>query len=211
MAYDENGFIVLTKRVEKSKKTKVKFKKGSMKAWLYKKIQKYAFSKAIEHFHNTRCENITIYTKSGKSKIIRHNERLDKATITRLTEKYPDATVLIDAGDRFYERIPFATYLKLIKIKRVAVNFELTDLPDGEEEYSTIMEYMTMLDSINDVIRFHITERTRCDTIHDIYVKDYWYSLFEMKYRVMVELKNGEIEYYKYINDFFQAYGLGVI
>lgn len=217
--YDKDGFTILQRKEHSSEKKKEKkskkrkFKKGSVKSWVYRLMKKYAPRKTVKKFHDTRMENLVIYDKDDHPHVVRCKGSLEKTLVKKLKTKYPDAYILINGGDGFFSKVSIETYLIVSKITRIAVHYELTAMIDGsdEEERNIITPIDRVFDSINELVRFHMTERTRIDTISDMCCRDFWYDLFNNDYRIMVEYVDGSLAYYKHINDFFDAIGMSAI
>lgn len=219
---DEDGFLVLDwkkhqndkpKKVKKPKKKKKK-SKGIMKAWVLRLLNSCVPSKMVEKFHDTRMENIVIYDKHDVPHTIRYKGHMDKALFKKIKNKYPDAYVLINGGDGFYSKVSVDTYVKMSKISRVVVHFELHATLDGrddDDQRNVISPIDRVIDSVNELVRFHMSERTRVDTIMDMCCCEFWYDMFDSDYRIAVLYNDGTEDYFKYINDFFNKLGLSPI
>lgn len=224
---DSNGFYVIKpktadapkqkdKKKEKKEKHKFsgcmkeikvkKFKKGSMKWHLAKKITDIAISPRIHCFHDTKCTNFAMKRSKGKYEARAYYEMNDGLYDEIANKKHE--SVFIDAGRGKYLSVSIGTYLKMLKISRVAVNFKLRVLNDGEDEYLTLTEFDRMINSVNELAHFYITEDARVETICAMYETDFWYDIFEPEYRIMVSKTSGETKYFKHINDFCKWLGL---
>lgn len=199
------------KKSEKSSNKKTpKFKKGSWKYWLYKKLKKAPIGKHVDKFHETTMDNLVVYN-DGKPKITISNQKLSKKTIDKLTEKYPDSYILINSSENMFTKISLNSYKKFIGVEKIMIYFEMEVHDDGEKPY-TVVETETAIDSINKLFYFLNYERVRIDSIYDLQARITWYTTYEFKYRVMVSRKDGTTEYYKgNLNKFLKAYELRII
>lgn len=217
---EKDGFIQLEwnnqekpekKKQKKTKKKKVK--KAKLKDWVYRLLKNCKPSSMVSIFHDIRMENLVIYDNNDHPHIVKYKGSIDKSLLKKLKKKYPDAYVLINGGDGFFSRISVDTYVTLSKINRLVVHYELLSMEDDHDDdiRNIIAPIDRVIDSINELVRFHMSERTRVDTICDMCCRDFWYGIFETRYRIAVEYKSGKIAYFKDINDFFECVGLSLI
>lgn len=219
--FNTDGFITLVKKqsTEQTKlskrknkdMTKPKFKKGSWKHWLYKRLKKLQPSKVVSKFHDTKLKNIVVY-RNDKPRASISSEKMTKELLTKLETKFPDAYILINSGDNMFTKINLSAYKKLMDIEKIVMHFELTVIDDGEDEPQQLYEKDVTIDSINRLCNVVNTERVCIDSVYDIQARCTWYSVYEFDYRIMVQKRDGSIEYYKdSINKFLKAYDLDLI
>lgn len=216
MIDERNGLMQLEwndQKEPKQKKTKKKkVKKAKLKDWVYRLLKNCKPSRMVDRFHDTRMENLVIYDNNDRPHIVKYKGNIDKPLFKKLKKKYQDAYILVNGGDGFFSRISVDTYVKLSKINRLVIHYELLSMDiDDDDMRNIITPIDRVIDSINELVRFHMSERTRIDTICDMCCRDFWYDLFENKYRIAVEYKNGKVLYFKDINDFFDDVGLSLI
>lgn len=200
---------------EKKKKEKIQkppkknpFKKGSWKAYLYKLLKKWRSSKYVEDFHFVKLENIVIY-KKDKPKAILHKKMLSKDEIKRLQDKFPDCYILINSYDNMYSKISLASYLLLMDVDKIAIDFHLQALYDGEDEIYDVYKLNTIYDNINDLMSFINYHRQGIAGVYEVQAQCCCYTDFMFKFKIVVMKRDGTTETYKGdMNEFMTKYKL---
>ena len=138
----------------KEKKHKLpKFKKGSWKQILLKRLKHYKSFRNVEDFHFIKMENLLICFGKKKSAVSASSIRFNLKKLKEIEKKYPEAYIMINSGDCMYMKISISSYLKLMKIKRMAFNMSLWTEWDGDESYE-LYNREFVIDNINDLCAF---------------------------------------------------------
>lgn len=200
------------KKKKKEKINKPKFKKGSWKHYLWKKIRDWRSSQYVEDFHFVKLENLVIYRDDsskdkGKLSIYTTKNRLKKKQLDKL-KKSDDAYVLVNTYDQMYTKIPIKSYLKLIEIDKIIFDLTLTGIDDGGDKFD-VYGKTDIVDNINDLMRYVNIQRQGIEGVYDIQAACCGYTIFEFKFKIVVSKLNGEAVTYKSdMNDFMKDYGL---
>lgn len=216
---NDDGFIRLIRKQPEAKSKSVgvqkdstkhdnkpKFKKGSWKHWLYKKLKKFYIPKHVEKFHDINLENFVIYSDT-KPRLMISSEKLTKSTIEKLEQKYTNPYILINSGEDMFTKIPLGSYKKLLGIDKILIQFTFTVTDDGEEPYE-FDEQVIRIASINQLFYYLNGESFRIGGLYVFQAKLSFYPVYDIDHRVMVHRKNGSVETYKDLNLFTRAYGL---
>ena len=203
---------VETKEIKKPKKKKApKFKKGSWKQWLYKRLSKHKIGKHICDFFDTRLWNF-VHDKKGIPEVINFNcfnEEFNINDITYMKKKHKDVYVYINAGNMMYMKMPISSFYKLLQIKSIIIDFTLISSWDGCTD-DEIYHREHIIESVNDLCHFINFHRMGIEGIYDLQM-DYCQAYNELKFnfKILVQKKNGDVESYKGdMNDFMKEYGL---
>lgn len=210
---DKNGFIVLkrvsadTKAPTYKKARKNPFKKGSWKAWLYKKLKKWKSSKYVADFHYMHATNAIIQSKN-KTKTVIMSTRPDDDMVDKLkSKKYRDAMVMIDCGEGVYLRISSKCYCKLMEIDRIAINVSLKAQEDGEDDFFDVFDEDKVYDNINTLLSWVNYYRQLVNGIGEIQCRCCWFTYVKYNCKTVVQKRDGSIETYKGdFNEFLTAY-----
>lgn len=197
------------KEPKKKKKKSPKFKKGSWKQWLFKKVKDWKSSRYVQDFHFTKLENVII--ADGKNpKVLIFKKRLDKDSLKEIKRKVgDDAFILVNATDRMYMRISLSSYKKLMDIDKVGISFRLRAYYDGEEDVMDICQYERVIDNINDLCKYINYHRQGVEGIYEVQAQCCGYTDFAFQYKILVYKTDGNVETYKGdMNDFMKAYDL---
>ena len=208
---DTEGFLTLKpakKDKPKKSKKKPKFKKGTWKHWLWKKLKSWKSGKSVEDFHFTRLENLIIYN-DGKPKVKIFSSQYSLDKIRKYQDTYKDAYLLINSTDQMYTRISLKSYLKLMEVDKIAINFRLRARYDCDVEVADVYELDEVIDSINELCRFINYHRQAINGVYEIQSQCCGYTDYEFKFKILVMKRDGSTETYKSdMNDFMKAYGL---
>lgn len=227
--FDQNGFYHLTPKIDLSnlsynmssaatesnksdkreKKAKEpKFKKGSWKHVLWKKLTKWKSSRFVEDFHFVKMENLMLYHEhSGIYKAESFKQLMKKSKLKKLKER-GDVYVLINTYDDTYTKIPLESYLKLLKVDRIIVEYHLSGSFDGLEECD-IYENTVILDNINDLLSYTNQHRAGINGVYDIQSYCCAYVDYRFKFRLVIRFVDGSVKTYKSdMNDFMKDFGL---
>lgn len=222
---NENGFTILVDKKpqkEPEKKTIAKyqkfkmvgekpdFKKGSVRWELFKKIKKTAISTRVEDFVDTRRELRCIYTESDDDKIIRLRKPVGRKKLDKLSQM-KNSVVSIGYGMGRYQDVSIKTYRKLLGIRRVAIKNKFSVQFDGEDHWEELFTLEYLLNSMNDLIGFNNELTTQIDTIIRMHEILYNYDMYQMKFKILVYMENGDCYYYKDVNEFFKDFGLRLV
>lgn len=193
----------------KNKPEEPKFKKGSWKHWLYKKLKKMYIPKSVEKFHDTKLENYVIYSDT-KPRLMISSSKLTKSTIEKLEKKYKNPYLLINSGEDMFTKVSLDSYKKLLGIDKIVIQFEIV-VTDDDDPY-TADDQLIQIDSINKLFYYLNGENFRISGLYDLQAKISFYSTYDIKHKIMVHRKDGTVETYKNdINKFIKAYGLRLI
>lgn len=214
MAKRENdGFFQLIPKAKKDKKPKKKkepkFKKGGWKYWLNKKLRDWRSSKYVDHFHFEKRENILIACRKDPE-VMFFNKRIGKSTLKELKHLVDkdDVFVLIDAYDKTYLQFSIKSYLKLMEIDKMIINFHLEADNDGVEIVD-VYENETVIDNINDLANFINFHRQGIEGVYAIQANCTCYTMYNFRFRIVVRKVDGSVETYKGdMNDFMKAYDI---
>ena len=220
---DSNGFYHLTPKVDitkyssgrvstgtkekKSKSKEPKFKKGSWKAVLYKKLKKWKSSKYVEDFHFVKAENLIVYSGNGDSlKAESFHKLMKKSRLKRLREKH--GYVLLYAYDDTYTKLSIDSYLKLMDVDKIVVEFHLSASFDGQDECD-VYENTTVIDNINDLMSFINQHRAGINGVYEIQANCCCFTDYTFKMKIVVRFNDGSVKTYKSdMNDFMKDFGI---
>lgn len=224
---NNNGFYQLTPKVDLTKNTlnsqvmshqskksnkktteKPKFKKGSWKHVLWKKIQKFKSSRFVEEFHFVKMTNYLVYKNSKNDyKMEEFSTRIKKSKIAKLKQS-SDAWVLINSHDLEFVKVSLKSYLKLMKIDKIAIEYKLTGTYDDVDQCD-IFETMCMIDNVNDLFRFIKQHRAGINGVYEMQSYCCEYMSFVFSFKMVVQMRDGQVKTYKSdMNDFMKDYGL---
>lgn len=194
---------------DKDKKAKKPhFKKGSWKHWLYKLAMKWKPSRFVEDFHFTKLENVLI-AQSSDPEVMLFKKRVDKHTLKEISRLADDCYILINATSHMFMKISIASYKKLMKIDKIAINFTLQASYDGECEIQDIYHFEQVIDSINELAKFINYHRQGIEGVYEVQAQCCAYTDYFFKFKILVYKTDGSCDTYKSdMNDFMKDYGL---
>ena len=201
---------------ENNKKKKVKFKKGTWKHSMLKLLRKWKPSRFITEFHQTKLENLVIYG-DGKLRADRFTGPFDASALKSIRKKNPTSFVLINTGTDAYIKIPIKSYIRLMNVDKIGINFTLScgydeeDMEDDEDRYDIVHDER-VIDSINELLLYVEHIRHMVDGIYELQALCCGYNRYDFQFKIMVYNKNGTVETYKSdMNDFLEDYDLDKI
>ena len=178
---------------ENNKKKKVKFKKGT-----------------------TKLENLVIYG-DGKLRADRFTGPFDASALKSIRKKNPTSFVLINTGTDAYIKIPIKSYIRLMNVDKIGINFTLScgydeeDMEDDEDRYDIVYDER-VIDSINELLLYVEHIRHMVDGIYELQALCCGYNRYDFQFKIMVYNRNGTVETYKSdMNDFLEDYDLDKI
>lgn len=193
---------------EKKRRDKVKepkFKKGSWKDRLFKKLKKWRSSPFVEKFHFIKAANLLIQpsgdrnSKSGK--FVRFTQ---KVKIGKGSNEY----LLINTYDEIYTRISSKAYRELCKIDRISLSFTLQGEDDDGEVFD-VYDKELIIDNINDLMSFINFHRQGITGVYEIMMASSGFFYYNYRFKVVVRKTDGTVDTYKSdINDFMKEYDL---
>lgn len=205
---DKDGFISLVRKTampldvkspskRHDKPAKHPFKKGSWKAWMYKKLTKLRTPKSVRKFHDTKLSNLVIYRSSDPKAVI-SNKRFTEATLDRLAKRHPlDYYLLINTGLNTYIRVSLESYLAMAKIERLTVNMELYARDDYDCDPYLIQEFDYTMFSINELLNFVNYMRQLIDGVAEVQAQCCGFTFHEYKFHTVVLMENGKAHAFK--------------
>ena len=194
---------------------KGKFKKGSWKRVAYKKLCKSIPGRNIKDFHFTRLTNFAIYRKN-EPKVIAFSESMKYDDVKKLSNKYPDAIVLINIRNNIYREISLKSYLKLAKIDKIYIDEKVYHEPDGwepdEDEDTELYEFekTSVVHNINDLFSLVTYTLYMSAGINDLQARCLGYDWFEYRLKLMVATIDGKVKPYKTWDDFAKDYKVNI-
>lgn len=224
---NNNGFYQLTPKVELGKNAlnaqipnryskkndkkiteKPKFKKGSWKYVLWKKIQKFKSSRYIEGFHFSKITNYLVYKNSkNEYRMEEFSTRIKKSKLAKLKDS-SDAWIMINSHDMEFVKVSLKSYLKLMKIDKIAIEYELTGSYDDVDQ-CVIFETFRIIDNINDLFQFIKQHRAGIQGVYDMQSYCCEYTSFDFEFRMVVNFTDGTAKTYKSdMNDFMKDFKL---
>ena len=201
---------------ENNKKKKVKFKKGTWKHSMLKLLRKWKPSRFITEFHQSKLENLVIYG-DGKLRADRFTGPFDASALKSIRKKNPTSFVLINTGTDAYIKIPIKSYIRLMNVDKIGINFTLScwydeGYPEDDEDRYDIVHDERVIDSINELLRYVEHIRHMVDGIYEMQTLYCGYSRCDFRFKIMVYKKDGTVETYKSdMNDFLEDYDLDKI
>lgn len=218
--YDKDGFVQLVprftkddKKTEKAKPETIKsnknpFKKGSWKAWLFKKAKKWKSSKLVSDFHFTKLENIVVY-ENDKPKVILSKTKIGKDKLKKLADK-PNCYILINARDNVFVKLSIKSYLKLMKVNKMAITITVYGKDDGREDDPYIVyDDEMVLDNINDLMNWVNYLRQLINGVMSMQAQCCGYVWYDFKVKTVIIKTDGEPETYKGdFNEVMKAYNI---
>ena len=199
------------KKAKKDKKPKEKplpkYKKGTWKRELLGRIKRMFVSPSVEDFHFTKSENLLISFAKKDSVVMASRSRFKKNRIKELLKSSDDTTVLIHATDDIYIRMPAKTYLKLCEVDRIAIDVHFFARMDYDEIIELDQREYNIT-HIGELADFIVQHRAGINGVYDMEAKCYGFQYPRYKIKTMVLRTDREVETYKDINDFMEAYGL---
>lgn len=196
-----------------NKKKKVKFKKGTWKHSMLKLLRKWKPSRFITEFHQTKLENLVIYG-DGKLRADRFTGPFDASALKSIRKKNPTSFVLINTGTDAYIKIPIKSYIRLMNVDKIGINFTIScgyDEEDDEDRYDIIHDER-VIDSINELLLYVEHIRHMVDGIYELQALCCGYNRYNFQFKIMVYNRNGAVETYKSdMNDFLEDYDLDKI
>ena len=208
MSIDKDGFIHLEwrndliklptgKDVKRENKKASGKRKSSWKSRLSKELKNAPKRKTVRRFHSTELANYYI-PEDAKA-------RFKTDVESRKTFKAP--VVMIAIGEDLYMRLSVKTYTKLLRIKKIAVEFRLTVKDDYMNKPETLFKSTQTIISINEFLRFVVDSRYMIDSIYNLQDKASIFSEYDFKYRFAVQIKGvDEPECYDDINELLEEF-----
>ena len=213
----ENEYITLIRRVqnetqqeEESKKPPKKpFKKGSWKAWLYKKLIKIRTPSTVSHFHDNTLENVILHRKS-KPNAVFSRKKFTEDQLMKLEKKHPDdCYLLINCGESMFYQISVKSYPKLCKIDRMIVTMDLYAEDDYDQGMYVIQEFDRTLYTINDLLHFVIYLRSLIDGVAETQAQMCGFTYHKYKFCTVILHANGKAKAFKGdFNEVLKEYGI---
>lgn len=225
MYRDENGFLRLIKKskisssqetipvpekitpvekkpVKESKPKKVKFKKGSWKYFLLKKLRHWRSSKFVKKFHFQKVWNLFILPNGKKNgKYLQFNEKVKNI-------QDPNSYLLINSYDGIYTRVSSKAYHQLCRIDKISLSFTLRGEYDDGEIFDVYQDDR-IIDNVNDLMSFINQHRQGITGVYDMMSYCGGFVIYDFKFRIVVQMKDGEVKTYKSdMNDFMKEFGL---
>ena len=104
-------------------------------------------------------------------------------------------------------RLSVKTYTKLLRIKKIAVEFRLTVKDDYMNKPETVFKSTQTIMSINEFLRFVVDSRYMIDSVYNLQDKASIFSEYDFKYRFAVQIKGvDEPECYDDINELLEEF-----
>ncbi len=207
---DKDGYLLL-KRRDKSKNT-VKddkkqslnpFKKGSWKHFMYKKCKKHKTSKYVIAFHVNKLENFII-SRKNKLKVKIFKRLLDMDALEKIGD---DSFVLINSRNNMYTKLSMKCYLKLIKIKKISILYQIYGQYDINDKGVELVNELSVIDNINDLMCDINYYRQIESAIHS---GEYWskeFAYVKTKTRIMVLMDNeDDVKIFNSLNSFLDSF-----
>lgn len=221
--FDNDGFYHLTTKQsalptkawkpsepikEKKPKKKDKFKKGSWKYFLWKRLRKWVSSRFVEEFHFVKLTNYLTYgSRVGGYKTEEFCTKLKKSKIKK-AKQAEESMVLVNSYSREFNQISLKSYLKLMEIDKIAIEYELIGDLDGVER-CTVYDTTITIDNINDLMEFIKNHRAGINGVYDIQCYCCAYTTYEFKFKMLVHMRDGSFKTYKSdMNDFMKDFDL---
>lgn len=211
--FDLDGLDQTTERKKTSKKKtahkpkKIKFKKGKWKYELFKRLSSWASSIYSVNFHFVKMENYFVHTEKGRQICTPTKEWISKSVLKK-SKSDKSAFVMINSYDDVFTKVSVKTYMKLMKINRLIIDFQLFGSYDGTEEYNVYSD-TTVIDNVNDLLHYVNRHRQSIDGIYDIESYCCGYTTHRYDFRILVQYQNGEVKtYHSDMNDFMKDHGL---
>lgn len=212
--YDKDGFIQLIRRTEPKERKADKdpkknpFKKGTWKAWLFKKLRKWKSSKHVQDFHFVKQENLIVINRKGKTKAVMSGGKPDEATLQKLVKNKKDAFVLINCGEGVFIRISVKCYLKLMEIDRIAVSIQLRCSDDSGDEEFDAYDDEQVFDNINSFLSWVNYYRQLVYGVCEVQSHMCGFMYTRYKSKVIIRKVDGSVESYKGdFNEVLSEYG----
>lgn len=206
MSIDKDGFYQLEWKSDTLSipKHEPDEKPKKLKGWkkdMLKKLKRAPKPSCIKKFHNTKLTNLKV--DEGSQITFKQNKNKCKPS--------PKAYILISLGEGIYHRLSVKTYHKLLKINKVMIEFTFLAKDDYSDKAEVLSKSSTIIQSINDLLRFVLWERMRIDAVYEVQAKASVFTDYDFKYRIAVMKSNGELETYRDINKFLANYNLNLI
>lgn len=195
------------KSKEPKKKALPKYPKDSWKHAFLKRIKRMFVSSNVEDFHFTRSENILISFAKKRSVVRASSKRFDRSKIKALLKESDDTSVFVHAMDDTYVRMPAKSYLKLCGVDKIIIDVHFIATPDYRDEVELDCRCYDIT-HINALADFIVQHRAGIYGIYDMEAKCYGFEHPKTETRIMVLRTDNEVETYKNINRFMEAYGL---
>lgn len=213
MDYDKDGFIKLIRKSatgeKPEKKSKKPFKKGSWKAWLFKKLKKWKSSKHVQDFHFVKQENLIIVGKDGKLKTTLTGHKPDDKLIEKLEKNKKNSFILINCGENIFTKISVKTYLKLMEIDRIAISVTLRCSDDAGEEEFDAYDDEQVFDNINSFLSWVNYYRQLVYGVCEIQSHMCGFMYTRYKAKTLIRKVDGTFETYKGdFNEVLKAYDI---
>lgn len=198
------------KKKDKKKDSKTPYSYNKKKDLLRKLEQMSGKYYKIEDFHETELNNFILYN-NDMMEVFKFKGKPKKDMILKLKKEFPDSKVLINTGNDGYKMIPFSAYIKLSKISKIVISREFREYSpdwDEEDEEEFLIPVIVEARSINELLNFLHNEETYKQAIRDLTAREYWYTTFNVHYKILIEKKNGNIIYYKDLYKFMKSFKL---
>lgn len=191
----------------KKKSTKApKFKRSSWKYSLWKKLTKWRSSKFSEDFHFVKQTNYLVYkTKGDQYQLEPFNSKIKKSRLEKLSQR--ESWVFVNSYDKDLMKVPLKSYMKLIQIDKISIEYHLLGTQD-DDEIIDIYDNTIVIDNINDLAEFIKAHRAGINGVYDIQSYCCSYMHYDFKFRMVVAMRDGSCKTYKNENDFMKEFGL---
>lgn len=213
--YDEDGFQVLIRKSpadkakaekkalkEKEKKErklfKNPFKKGSWKFDFFKRAKNYRTSANVQDFHFTKCDNLVVYRRDDPKTII-SKSRFNLKELEKIADKYSDSFVLVNAYLNTFLKISVKSYLKLMKVKKIVIEYVVQVQEDGYEEYGfeDFYEATQVIDNINELMSFINYYRNLIHGVGEVQARVCNYTWVNFKVKTLIIKQDGDTKTFK--------------
>ena len=196
----------------KPKTKKNPFKKGSWKYYLAKMLYRIRKPQHVNRFHNEKHHVIFLQEtddKSGIYEIIKIRPKTKQ--LKKLLNKKKNVYVLVDCYDNKYYRIPLESYIKLTELESLIVEYKVSVMEDGEDEFVEMYQNRNTINNIQELFDNIIYYSNLITGIGEIQILCCWYTMYNVDFRVVTKDRSGTYKAYKDINLFLKEYDLGLL
>lgn len=221
--YDKDGFIQLIKKIDKPEKEKKEqsketkkdlkdlknpFKKGSWKARFFKLAKKFRVLKGVEDFHFVKLDNLLVY-RNNDPKLVISKTRFSVKELEKIAKKYEESYVLINAYSNTFLKLSIKSYLKLIKINKIVIEYTVETQEDGEDDFFEIYTATEIFDNINALMGFINYYRQLIEGVSEIQARVCNYTWVNFKVKTLVVKQDGSTKTFKGdFNEVMKEYGI---
>lgn len=203
--FDNDGFVQLIKKSPKPKDEKPApkkkifknpFKKGSWKSDFFKKFKRTRVSPHVEDFHFVKMENLLVYRKDDPKTLI-SKTRFNLKDLEKISKKYSDSFVLINAFNNTYIKLTLKSYLKLMKVKSIVIEYKVMVQEDGDDEICEYYEADQVISNINELMGFINYFRELINGVGEVQARVCCYTWVEFKVKTLVIKQDGSTKSFK--------------